>query len=483
MTKSGLRNSTTKDFENGRLGDKRLTKRLLHIATTMAANPSASLPQIFIEKQDLDNTYSFLSNDGVEESALWDAHREGTVKRCKDYKEILVIHDTTEFAFDDFGFERQYLSQISTNRQGFYGHFSIAVSNEINPMPLGTLNAIHFVHKEQVGEETAEWWNERGGLLENEHDRWLQGCRSADRALQGVECQIIHLCDREGDSYELMGSLIEDRQQFVIRCSSRDRRCRDQKRKIVSLESLLLEAQHGVETREILVPSTKTKAGIKKAKNTPLIEVRKESLHRRLTNVQIRWRSVTMDRQRLKNVPRDLTVNVVEVFEHVVPEGFEAVSWILLTTLPINTEEDAWKIVDIYRHRWMIEEFFKATKTGASYEKRQITTAHGLLNILAISAAIAADLLLMRACDRNHPHREATWIADADFVTMVKILTPQKQFSKIPTVHEVLDAVARYGGHRKSNGPPGWQILYRGFVKILHALQVARLFGHFPSTA
>src|SRR3990167_5552364 len=124
MTKSGLRNSTTEDFENGRLGDKRLTKRLLHIATAMAANPSASLPQIFIEKQDLDNTYSFLSNDGVEEAALWDAHREGTVKRCKDYKEILVIHDTTEFAFDDFGFERQYLSQISANRQGFYSHCS-----------------------------------------------------------------------------------------------------------------------------------------------------------------------------------------------------------------------------------------------------------------------------------------------------------------------------------------------------------------------
>ena len=147
----------------------------------MAANPSASLPQIFIEKQDLDNTYSFLSNDGVEEAALWDAHREGTVKRCKDYKEILVIHDTTEFAFDDFGFERQYLSQISANRQGFYSHCSIAVSNETNPMPLGTLNTIHFVHKEQVGEETAKWWEERGGLLENEHDRWLQGCSSCVR--------------------------------------------------------------------------------------------------------------------------------------------------------------------------------------------------------------------------------------------------------------------------------------------------------------
>ena len=32
-----------------------------------------------------------------------------------------------------------------------------------------------------------------------------------------------------------------------------------------------------------------------------------------------------------------------------------------------------------------------------------------------------------------------------------------------PTVEEALYAVARVGGHIKSNGPPGWQVLGRGY--------------------
>jgi hypothetical protein len=42
-----------------------------------------------------------------------------------------------------------------------------------------------------------------------------------------------------------------------------------------------------------------------------------------------------------------------------------------MTTEPIDTPEQILAVVDGYRHRWKIEELFKALKTGCAYEKRQ----------------------------------------------------------------------------------------------------------------
>ena len=35
------------------------------------------------------------------------------------------------------------------------------------------------------------------------------------------------------------------------------------------------------------------------------------------------------------------------------------------------------------------------------------------------------------------------------------------------SVNEALYAIAAIGGHLKSNGPPGWRILWRGYREIM----------------
>ena len=45
------------------------------------------------------------------------------------------------------------------------------------------------------------------------------------------------------------------------------------------------------------------------------------------------------------------------------PQGDEPVEWILVTTLPIDTEEDVRKIIQYYTVRWMIEVLFR-TRNG-----------------------------------------------------------------------------------------------------------------------
>ena len=54
----------------------------------------------------------------------------------------------------------------------------------------------------------------------------------------------------------------------------------------------------------------------------------------------------------------------MHVFELGPPAGAPAVEWLLLTTLPVDTPEALAFVVDSYRARWVIEEYFKALKTG-----------------------------------------------------------------------------------------------------------------------
>jgi len=48
-------------------------------------------------------------------------------------------------------------------------------------------------------------------------------------------------------------------------------------------------------------------------------------------------------------------MNVVVVQEVDAPSGVTPISWVLLTSLPVQTFEDAWEIIGYYEFRWLIE--------------------------------------------------------------------------------------------------------------------------------
>ena len=107
-------------------------------------------------------------------------------------------------------------------------------------------------------------------------------------------------------------------------------------------------------------------------------------------------------------MPPSLAVNVVYVWEVDAPSGEEPVEWRLITREPIETVTDVLRIVDIYRTRWLIEEFFKALKTGCAYEKRQLESLQTLLVALALLAPVAWQLLLLRHLPHTAPESPAT---------------------------------------------------------------------------
>jgi hypothetical protein len=161
-----------------------------------------------------------------------------------------------------------------------------------------------------------------------------------------------------------------------------------------------------------------------------------------------------------------LPVNIVAVREVNPPLDDEPVEWLLITTEPVETEEQILKIIDFYRGRWVIEEFFKALKTGCAFEKRQLESWHTLQNALGLLIPIAWSLLRLRTVAREEGRTPARAVlTDLELEVLRRAsTTPLRQR---PTTRDVMLAIARLGGHHRSNGEPGWQLLGRGYQDLL----------------
>src|SRR5437764_9321273 len=84
-----------------------------------------------------------------------------------------------------------------------------------------------------------------------------------------------------------------------------------------------------------------------------------------------------------------LTVWVIRVWEEQAPEGEEPLEWVLLTSVPTTTLEQAWERVDWYRHRWLVEDYHQCLKSGCRIEQRQLQSVDGLIRLLGLLSPLA----------------------------------------------------------------------------------------------
>ena len=428
------------------LTDARQRKRLSQIAERMAAEPQKGLPQMFRDASQLEAAYRFFSNERVEASMMLAAHGEETRQRAAQASRVVVAHDTTEFAF---GGERKSLGRLTGKSRGFLAHFALAIDGATG-MPFGV------VHCEPVvrGEERKHRQHAGPDDETNEALRWARGAAAVHAMLPGA----VQVMDREADSYALLESMLVRRQDFVVRLSHRERRAEGG-----PIGELATAATVAAEREVLLSP--------RKQQNRK-DSVRYPTRRARLARLQISaTRADLLRGQRLPaNYSPRLVVNVVRVVEPHPPPSDEPVEWLLYTSLPIDTPEQILAVVDAYRKRWLIEEFFKALKTGCALEKRQLESVHALLNVLAVSVPIAWHLLRLRTLARVDPDAPAGSLLTHAQMHCLRAELPSSgrhALSDHPTARQVLLGIARLGGHLSNNGDPGWLVIGRGYQDLL----------------
>jgi hypothetical protein len=445
---------TSIEFEGAEFGDRRLTARLTVLADQLSTEPDQSFPAAAGDDSALEATYRFLNNDAVTPEKILAPHFRATAERAASVPTVIVAHDSTEFLF-----KRPGMGYLGENRTGFLGHFSLAVANDKSRSPLGII-AIEPMVRAKLKRATG---SKRHLAKDSEGLRWWRGVETANSRLAGSP---IHVMDREADSYELFAKMVDAGCRFVIR-NAYDRRVAVEGEPDSTIDFELATARDFL-TLEIPVSA---RDEVRHGHSS-----RREAREARIAKVVFRAKSMTIQRPRWTVIrgPPHLTVNIVWVRELETPRGCEPVEWRLITTEPVETADQVAAVVDAYRARWVIEEYFRALKQGCAFEKRQLENRHAILNALAVLTPIAWDLLALRTASRATPDAPASTALSPLKIRLLEH-HPKVRLAANASVRDAMLSIARLGGHLRNNGEPGWIVLGRGYDKLLMMEEGARL--------
>jgi hypothetical protein len=344
-----------------------------------------------------------------------------------------------------------------------FGHVSMAVGRD--GIPLGVVGLRTWARgKDTVSQrrQRRELSEHESAALPSEQDRWLSMVDEVESGLK-ERSRWLHVMDSEADDYDLLHRLVHHNRRFIIRAAG-NRRLQSEDGEPAKLKEFVSSCPVTC-TRSVALskrPKTRFKPNTKQ-------RLPRES---REATLSVGAAAVTLRAPAYygKDVPPSLPLHIVWVRELDAPAEVEPVEWTLMTTEPVDTEERILAVVDSYRHRWRIEELFKALKTGCAYEKRQLGSYRTLVNALALLLPIAWNLLRLRTLAHERKKLPASTVLSSVELQVLHHVA-EKPLPKQPTLRDAMLAIARLGGHLKRNGEPGWLVLGRGYLKLLDLAQ------------
>jgi len=433
------------EFDGAELGDDRLGSRLLRIAQALESDPAGGFPRAMRSDAALEGLYRFINNGRFSADDIVAPHLERTFERAREAADVLAIHDSSYFQSAKQAPRRQAGIKSIVGARGFIAHVALVTTLEGMPLGLGHLETLvrtgSKMRKPKRGEQKVT-------------ARWL-------RSMEAVSAQVraTHVIDAEGDFFELLQAVQEAGARFVIRAGNL-RRVVECEGVRGNLETVIAGLRPHV-FREIELSERRYVERLR----GPNSRTRHPQRQGRTARVAVAGARLTLPAPAGRG-KSELLVNVVRVWEPDPPRGQPAVEWVLLTSEKIDAAAQLQRVVDVYRKRWIIEEYFKALKTGCSLEKRQVGSFDALRKVLALLAPIAYRLLRLRALHRQAADAPAS--VGFNDVDLKLIASAQRPPSSPPkTLEQAYLLLARLGGHIKNNGPPGWLTLAAGYETLL----------------
>lgn len=427
------------------LGDKRRTARAVTLGAQLAAQPGAQLPQQTGSWKELKAAYRLLNESDVTHTKLSTPHWEATRQRARlAAGVVLFIQDGTEL---DFSHHPKVIGLGRLNklkRHGLLVHSCLAWQPGTDELGVAAQQVWQRPPK-RPGQESKY----ARALRANEYDVWAQTLADigpAPEPASGVTW--ISVGDRASDCYGHLHQAQELGWDVIVRVA--------RNRVIYTLDGArvyLLEW-----ARQLPSQATLT------------VELRgRDGAPARTATLQLAWADCEVPAPRWgkgRGGPR-LRVSVVRAWETDPPPEGEPLEWILVTSLVVRDAADAQQIVLYYAKRWIVEEYHKCLKTGCTMEARQLETAAGLCALLGFLAIVAVRLLHLREASRQQPTTLARHFVAPELIATVQSylgLAPEREL----TLRDFWHGVARLGGFlgRRSDGEPGWQTLWRGWLRL-----------------
>jgi hypothetical protein len=450
------------EFGRCRLSE-RLTQRLMSLARDFWARPMANLPEACGSATKMQAAYRFLANDDVLFETLLQPHYAATEGRISELGEgsvVLVPQDTTSVNYSHLSIAG--LGPIGTTAEGAQGlHLHSSLAMTVQGVPLG------FVDAQCWARDPAQFGTkaQRHALAieQKESYRWLKSYQAvAAVQKRNPQLTLVSMGDREADIYELFAqAALEPAGPKLLIRAKHDRQVQGE-------QARLFEALQGQPISGYQLVK------LPRQGNRPAREAK----------LAIRFAALSLCPPQDKAHLSALQIWTVLAKEEGAPEGAEPIEWRLLTTLAVESFEQACEKVAWYTQRWGIEVFHRTLKSGCRIEDRQLGHADRLEACLAIDMVVAWRIYHMVKLGREVPELpcdvyfdEAEWKALVAYST--KNPVPPEQ---APSLREAIRMVAKIGGFlgRKGDGEPGTETLWRGLQHLDLMTDVWRVMASGP---
>jgi hypothetical protein len=451
------------------LGDQRRTERAVALASEMARNPGASLPAQMGNPAATKAAYRFFENPKVSYDKLIRPHLRQTQDLLPQHRRILLIQDTTEVDFYQHP-KTSGLSQVGKkkNHQGYLLQTVLAVEPSSKQV-LGIAAQEPFLRQAAPVGETSHGRSKRP---DKESQVWLRQVESIGSPAPG--CQYIHVGDRGSDIFAFLRECQKHNSDFLVRVQHD--RCVDL---LVDEPEVPVPARrHGKQktAKELAEPARRLFEVVRSWPSVGQQTLHLDGNQKR----QEREATLCISFGTVRFLPPDgeagkgqcpMRVTIVRAWEPNPPDGAEAIEWMLITSVQVQCEQDAWERVEWYRMRWIVEDYHQCLKTGCLVEKRQIQTYEGLRRLLGFLAPLALRLLQLRSLAREGPEQLAKDALPPDLVKVVAHLA--RVAPDQLTMQRCWRRIAQAGGHlgRKGDGEPGWKTLWKGWLYIQTLLE------------
>jgi hypothetical protein len=362
-------------------------------------------------------------------------------------RDIIVVQDTSELI-------------LGGRRAKANGYGPVGKGGGTRGLLLHAALALDAGSGALLGLVDAQVWNRNKGVVtprrsrataDKESQRWLSVTTQASAVLSSAR-SITVISDRESDIYEHFARRPSN-VELIVRASWN--------RKI--------ELQSGASAQLFAFVDSLPEAA-RFSVTIPAAPGRKE----RTAELALRFSPVTLCRPHpspAPDLPETVRLTIVDVREVSSPHGGEPIHWRLLTTHVVTNPKQARRIVDLYRKRWTIEEFFRTLKTaGFDIEEADIGEPEVMIKFVAAAAVAAVTIMqLVRARDGT-TEEKLTEAFEPDDLPVLEALSVQlegataRQKNPHPkgTLAFAAWVIARLGGWTAYYGKPGPKVMRLG---------------------
>jgi len=416
-------------FGSVQLHDMRRTRRAVQAATNLAENPLGSLPAQMHTWKETKALYRLLDEPDVTKARV-DAASPATDQGARPFR-------ACGFAGARYDRHRSVPSsqdqRSGTNRERT--RTGIFRANGAGRASSDTRGAgVHGsgTRMSRIPAPQGEQRYQRRKREERETDVWIRQVHAIGTPESGS--MWVHVGDRGADMFPFFQACRSTQTHFLVRAAQNRRVQQDEDESSYSLTQA--RSWPSQASRPFEVPARHGHPG-------------------RSTQLQLACGQVTLlpPRHEPRASKDPITVWVVRVWEEQAPEGEEPLEWILVTSVPTTTLEQAWERVEWYRHRWLVEDYHQCLKSGCRIEERQLQSVDGLMRLLGLLSPLAVRLLQVRACAREDPERPAHEVIEPLMLAVLAERCGQSPLTM--TVGTFWTEVARLGGYlaRSHDGP------------------------------